>query len=57
MKHERAFVFLSLLTLAILTVGQFFSLVDKEFAIQRLEQEQSHLEEKLEKIERFSHAH
>ena len=57
MKHERAFVFLSLLTLAILTVGQFFSLVDKEFAIQRLEQEQNHLEEKLEKVERFSHGH
>lgn len=57
MKHERAFVFITLIIFGMLIIGQYFSLVDKEFKIQSLEQEQQYLKERLNKVERYSHAH
>ena len=57
MKNERAFGFISLIVLSVLTVGQFFSLVEKEFDIQRLEQKLEYTVDRLEKVERHSHGH
>lgn len=57
MKHERAFVFITLIIFGVLTIGQYFSLVDKEFKIQSLEQKQEYLKERLVKMEAYTHAH